>query len=128
MKTNKIIGVLMAVLMVASAVALVSARPVPNDCISVAAFNYVPEEVNVTSYYGDGTVKESFIIPAHDEFGAADVVQIHVPKNGKIGVNEVDFLPAQNEEDKYLKSRAIEYINDDSNPNSRDAGKKIGFW
>ncbi|GAA5819774.1 MAG: hypothetical protein CfClM3_1752 [Methanobrevibacter sp. CfCl-M3] len=132
MKTNKILGILMAVLMVASAVALVSAKTIPEDCIVILADNKIPEEVNVTSYYGDGTVKESFLIPAHDEFGAADGVQMLVPKNGKISVSRVngsiaDSLPAYRENGKQNYAAPIHYMDDDSISASGDAGRKIGF-
>jgi hypothetical protein len=127
MKTNKIFGILMAVLMVASAVALVSARPIPNDCISVIASNHVPEEANVTSYYGNGTVYESWIIPAHYSGTPADGVQMHVPKNGYVGVNDnTDYLPAQKKNGDRIYSANVKYV-DDPDAVSRSTGRKIGL-
>ncbi|GAA5818488.1 MAG: hypothetical protein CfClM3_0512 [Methanobrevibacter sp. CfCl-M3] len=128
MKTNKILGILMAVLMVASAVALVSARPIPNDCISVKVTNHVSESVIVTSYYDNGSVYESHILSGYDGYAPADGWQLHAPKNGYVGVNDVDFLPAQRQSDgAYLKGADVSYVDDDSSPASSGAGKKIGF-
>ncbi|MDR2623528.1 MAG: hypothetical protein LBC39_02990 [Methanobrevibacter sp.] len=102
-KTNKILGIVMVTILAASAIGLTTARPIPEDCVSVVASNRAPEEVTVTSYYGDGTEKESFTIPAHYEGAPADGVQIHVPKNGKVGVTAVNaYLPAQNDKGQFL--------------------------
>jgi hypothetical protein len=83
--------------MVAGVIALVSARPLPEDCTGVIAHNSIPEEVNVTSYYGNGTVKESFIIPAHYDGAPGDAVQISVPKDGRIVCEGYNYILAQTE-------------------------------
>ncbi|MDR1819131.1 MAG: hypothetical protein LBR15_02655 [Methanobrevibacter sp.] len=131
MKTNKILGVLMAVLMVASAVALVSAKSIPADCSVVIVSNGVPEAVNVTSYYGDGTVKESFIIPAHDEWAPQDAVQILVPKNGTLVLNDgADFISnVPNEKGQYRHGCGTRYLYDESHSPllNSDGTQRIGF-